>query len=187
MSGPGSSSSAPAAGTITCAAPPLPTCPLLYQVRADVLVRELGVASSAGFSEASGQRAVPIGPGSAGTATSTSDHGLAIPAGLTLDSVPDAWLHSLRARGVDILYLLGVWQTGAAGWQLSYNKLLAQGWSAEAAARDAVSSPFAITAFRVHAALGGNAALARLRLRANAAGLRVMVDFVPNHVARDHR
>lgn len=180
MSGPGSGPSVPAAGTIACAAPQLPACPLLYQIRADVLVRELGVASTT--ATGSGQQGLT---GSAGT--STSDHGLAIPAGLTLDSVPDAWLHSLRARGVDILYLLGVWQTGAAGRQLSYDKLIAQGWSAEAAARDAVSSPFAITAFRVHAALGGNAALARLRLRANAAGLRVMVDFVPNHVARDHR
>lgn len=182
MSGHRDAASVQAASTMACAAPSLPACPLLYQIRADVLVRELGVACTTGEAAASGP------PGSESQSGSGSgEHGLAIPPGLTLDSVPDAWLHSLRARGVDILYLLGVWQTGAAGWQLSYDKLVAQGWSAEAAARDAVSSPFAITAFRVHAALGGNAALARLRLRANAAGLRVMVDFVPNHVARDHR
>lgn len=174
---------------LACSAPALPACPILYQIRADVLIRESAAAASgAACSSGSGASGPQTGSESAASgslADSSHIHGL--PAGLTLDAVPDAWLRGLRARGVDVLYILGVWQTGAAGWQLSYEKLVAQGWSAEAAARDAVSSPFAITAFRVHAALGGNAALARLRLRANAAGLRVMIDFVPNHVARDHR
>ena len=50
----------------------------------------------------------------------------------------------------------------------------------------ALGSPFAITDYRADAAFGGDAALARLRERVNAAGLRLMLDFVPNHMALDH-
>ena len=38
----------------------------------------------------------------------------------------------------------------------------------------------------MHRKLGGDAALARLRARLRQRGLRLMLDFVPNHMAPDH-
>ena len=38
----------------------------------------------------------------------------------------------------------------------------------------------------MHRDLGGDAALARLRERLQKRGLRLMLDFVPNHMAPDH-
>ena len=38
----------------------------------------------------------------------------------------------------------------------------------------------------MHRGLGGDAALARLRERLRRRGLRLMLDFVPNHTALDH-
>jgi hypothetical protein len=64
---------------------------------------------------------------------------------------------------------------------------LHEGGASPAQIADAASSPFAIQAFHVHTDFGGNEALARLKQRANRAGLRLMIDFVPNHVAKDHR
>ena len=51
---------------------------------------------------------------------------------------------------------------------------------------DIAGSGFAITGYTVHADLGGDAALARLRERLRERGLRLMLDFVPNHTGLDH-
>ena len=51
---------------------------------------------------------------------------------------------------------------------------------------DIPGSGFAITAYTVHRELGGDAALARLRERLRQRDLRLMLDFVPNHMAPDH-
>jgi glycosidase len=51
---------------------------------------------------------------------------------------------------------------------------------------DIAGSGFAITGYTVHTQLGGAAALARLRERLRQRGLRLLLDFVPNHTGLDH-
>ncbi len=106
------------------------------------------------------------------------------------DDVPDEALAALRALGFDWLWFLGVWQTGAAGraisretasWQPGFRQALP-----DLSPEDVCGSPFAVAGYGAEAAFGGNPALARLRARANQAGLRLMLDFVPNHMAPDH-
>ena len=108
----------------------------------------------------------------------------------TLDDLPDEDLDRLSAQGFDWLWLLSVWQTGEAGRRVSRSE---PGWRHEFEAtlpdlreEDIAGSGFAITAYTVLASLGGDAALARLRERLRARGLRLMLDFVPNHTALDH-
>ncbi len=114
--------------------------------------------------------------------------GLGRPA--TLDDVPDAAIDQWAAMGFDWVWLLSVWQTGAAGCHVSRTN---QEWRKEFAETladlcddDIPGSGFAITAYEVSSALGGDAALARLRERMRQRGLRLMLDFVPNHTGLDH-
>jgi glycosidase len=109
---------------------------------------------------------------------------------VTLDDIPDGELSRLSGLGFDWLYLLGVWQTGPLGQQLARsNQALRQEIAQilpDSGEQDICSSCFAITGYQVPAEWGGDAALQRLRQRLNQHGLRLMLDFIPNHTATDH-
>jgi glycosidase len=108
----------------------------------------------------------------------------------TLDDIPDAELDRLAAMGFDWVWFLSVWQTGPAGqrisrsnpdWRREFEKTLP-----DLREEDIAGSGFAIAGYTVHPALGGDGALVRLRRRLQDRGLRLMLDFVPNHTALDH-
>jgi hypothetical protein len=108
----------------------------------------------------------------------------------TLDDIPDAELDKLAKSGFDWLWLLSVWQIGEAGkkssrenpeWQKEFRETLP-----DLREEDVAGSGFAITGYTVAENLGGDAALARLRERLSKRGMKLMLDFVPNHVALDH-
>jgi hypothetical protein len=108
----------------------------------------------------------------------------------TLDDIPDADLDRLAEMGFDWVWLLSVWQTGPAGREVSRRN---QEWLREfketlpdLREEDIVGSGFAITSYTVPQAMGGDAALGRLRERLRERGLRLMLDFVPNHTGLDH-
>lgn len=108
----------------------------------------------------------------------------------TLDDVPDAELDRVAAMGFDWVWLLSVWQTGVAGQSVSWNN--AEWHKAflallpDLVEDDVPGSGFAVTGYTVHKTLGGDAALARLRARFRQRGVRLMLDFVPNHTGLDH-
>ncbi len=49
-----------------------------------------------------------------------------------------------------------------------------------------VGSPYSVYDYRVDEALGGDEGLMAFRHRMRERGLRLMLDFVPNHLAIDH-
>jgi alpha amylase-like protein len=108
----------------------------------------------------------------------------------TLDDIPDEDLDRLARDGFDLVWFLGVWQTGEAArrvsrsnpeWLAEYNGVLS-----DLCEGDVSGSCFAVREYRVHEDFGGYAALARLRRRLRSRGLRLVLDFVPNHMALDH-
>jgi hypothetical protein len=108
----------------------------------------------------------------------------------TLDDIPDAELDRFATLGFDLIWFLSVWQTGPAaqaisranpGWRHEFKETLP-----DLKEEDIAGSGFAIQGYTVHRDLGGDAALGRLRKRMQQRGLKLMLDFVPNHMAPDH-
>lgn len=108
----------------------------------------------------------------------------------TLADIDDATIDGFVGQGFDWLWLLSVWQTGSAGRAVSRSN---PEWQAEFKAflpdlreDDICGSGFAITAYQVSDEIGGDAALAKFRQRLARRGIKLMLDFVPNHTAPDH-
>ncbi|MFM7815900.1 MAG: alpha-amylase family glycosyl hydrolase [Verrucomicrobiota bacterium] len=108
----------------------------------------------------------------------------------TLDDVPEDELDRWRDSGFDWVWLLGVWRLGRVGPEISRSR---PEWHHEfigtlpdLGEADIGGSCFAIVDYGVADGFGGEEALARFRARLARRRIRLMLDFVPNHVAIDH-
>ncbi|MBI5585386.1 MAG: alpha-amylase [Deltaproteobacteria bacterium] len=108
----------------------------------------------------------------------------------TLNDVPDYYLDGVAELGFDYVWFLGVWQTGPAGRAVSLSNpaLLEECRRSlpDFKEEDVSGSPFAVRSYAVHEDFGGPQALENLRGRLALRGLRLILDFVPNHTAPDH-
>jgi len=109
---------------------------------------------------------------------------------VTLAEINDEMIDGWAATGFDWIWLLSVWQTGAAGrrisrgnpqWHMEFETVLP-----DLTEDDICGSGFAITSYAVSDTLGGEEALARFREKLANHGVKLMLDFVPNHTASDH-
>ncbi len=92
-----------------------------------------------------------------------------------LDEIPDEELALLARRGINSLWLIGVWERSRASRvikQLCGNT-------------DAVASAYSLYDYRIADDLGGEAAYINLRDRAFAHHVRLASDMVPNHMGID--
>jgi Alpha amylase, catalytic domain len=109
---------------------------------------------------------------------------------ISLDCVPGFVWDELAATHVDGVWLMGVWRRSATARQISLgdpNVLAeARGFFPDFSPQDVSGSPYAIAQYSVDSQLGGADGLAEARRQLAARGLRLMLDFVPNHVAPDH-
>ena len=107
-----------------------------------------------------------------------------------LDDIPDVELDRFAKMGFAWIWFLSVWQTGPAAQAISRaNAEWRRGFEdtlPDLKDEDIGGSGFAIQNYVVHRDMGGDAALARLRRRLQERGLKLMLDFVPNHMAPDH-
>jgi glycosidase len=92
-----------------------------------------------------------------------------------LDEIPDEDLATLARRGLNSLWLIGVWERSRASKtikQLCGNS-------------DAVASAYSLFDYTIAEDLGGEAAYVSLRDRAYRHGIRLASDMVPNHMGID--
>lgn len=109
---------------------------------------------------------------------------------LTLSSIPAKEWKELVRQGFDLLWLMGIWQRSPAAREQAlniaelrqaYDKVL-PGWKPE----DVAGSPYAVHSYIPDERFGSADDLKKLRAALNAADLRLILDFVPNHLAFDH-
>jgi hypothetical protein len=109
---------------------------------------------------------------------------------VTLANVPDSEIETWRRLGFSHLWLMGVWASGprSRAQALADQNLrracseVLPGWQEE----DMPGSPYSIADYQVPDGLGGEAGLAQFRRRLQAVGIKLILDFVPNHLGLDH-
>lgn len=106
---------------------------------------------------------------------------------ITLYNVPDVELDTLARPGIEMIWLMGVWERSPAGrrnalkYKHEYRAALP-----DLIDEDVVGSAFAIYEYDAAEAIGGREGLAAIRKRLRRRGLSLMLDYVPNHVGFDH-
>lgn len=95
----------------------------------------------------------------------------------TLDAIPDEELDWLAHRGINGLWLIGIWERSRASKRI---KELCGNPEAEASA-------YSLYEYEVAWSLGGWSALENLKQRAWKRGIRLASDMVPNHTGIDSR
>lgn len=107
----------------------------------------------------------------------------------SLNDISDLELDKLADLGFDWVYFLSIWQIGEVGrkisrsnpqWLDEYRETFPEFQS-----EDIGGSGFAITSYTLNSDLGTHDSLLRLRDRLHQRGLKLMLDFVPNHTAID--
>ncbi len=118
--------------------------------------------------------------------------GLAEKSGKSLDlgSVPSAEWDAIADYGFDAVWLMGVWERSPAGIAVAnQNKNLLDDFRRalpDFRPQDNVGSPYCVRRYVVDQHLGGPRGLAVARKELAKRNMRLLLDFVPNHVAPDH-
>ncbi len=111
----------------------------------------------------------------------------------TLGNVPEREWDRLRDLGFDYLWLMGVWERSSAGLKMfqdepGYASLrslldsLIPGWTDE----DVIGSPYAVASYTPDPVVGTWEDIDRVREELDKRGMKLILDFVPNHTAPDH-
>lgn len=107
-----------------------------------------------------------------------------------LATVPEQEWTAIAAHGFDAVWFMGVWERSPAGIEISMrNQGLIEDFRRalpDFSAEDNVGSPYCVRRYVVDPHLGGAKGLAAARNILAKRGIRLILDFVPNHVAPDH-
>jgi hypothetical protein len=107
-----------------------------------------------------------------------------------LRSVPSAEWDTIASFGFDAVWFMGVWERSPAGIAIAHrNENLLNDFRRalpDFKPEDNVGSPYCVRRYVVDKHLGGPGGLAVARKELARRGMKLLLDFVPNHVAPDH-
>ena len=106
-----------------------------------------------------------------------------------LHEIPLEYWIDLHSKGFEFIWLMGVWQINPntiekycfeEGLIQEYQNALPD-WEKE----DIIGSPYSIEDYIVSQNLGGNDSLTQLKEQLNSIGLKLILDFIPNHFSAE--
>lgn len=109
---------------------------------------------------------------------------------MTLRDIPAEEIKKLEKLGFDALWLMGVWIFSKKGREiaLSHEGLRQEFLSVlpDLKDEDIACSPYSIAGYEPDPSLGGKDGLIEFKERLHKYGLKLILDFIPNHLALDH-
>lgn len=106
---------------------------------------------------------------------------------INLANIPIAEIEDLASWRFDAIWLMGVWHRGPASRQSALNYIHEYRQALpDITADDIVGSAYAIRDYQVERQLGGRGGLAAFRGQLRHYDIRLILDYVPNHVSADH-
>jgi glycosidase len=109
---------------------------------------------------------------------------------LDLTSLADRELKQFISLHVDYVWLMGLWHTGEKSLMVSRThpimQAVYQSTLPDYKTNDISGSPFAIAGYQPDRLFGSLTALKQFRHRLNTAGIKLILDFIPNHTGLDH-
>ncbi len=109
---------------------------------------------------------------------------------VTLATVPKKEWDAIASHGFDAVWFMGVWERSPEGIRIAMRNegLLGDFRRAlpDFTEEDNVGSPYCVRRYEVDPHMGGRESLAKARKELAKRGMRLILDFVPNHVAPDH-
>lgn len=106
-----------------------------------------------------------------------------------LENIPNNYWDGFAKKGFDYVWLMGIWKTCDSvidkycfedGLVKSYDRAL-KGWKRE----DVIGSPFAIDVYQPNPKIGTLNTLLGLKSQLDKKGIKLILDFIPNHFSAD--
>ncbi len=106
---------------------------------------------------------------------------------ITLANVPEAEIKKLSSYRFDAIWMMGVWHRGKATRDSALNYIHEyEGALPDITKEDVSGSAYAIGGYYVEPELGGREGLAVFRQQLHDHDMKLILDYVPNHVSTDH-
>ncbi|MDR4506556.1 MAG: alpha-amylase family glycosyl hydrolase [Candidatus Scalindua sp.] len=109
---------------------------------------------------------------------------------IKLDTIPDEEITGIRKFGFDAVWLMGVWRSSGRGRDIALHH---EGLRSEflkvfpdLKPEDIGCSPYSVAGYEIDSSLGDRKSILDFKKRLNRHGIKLLLDFVPNHVALDH-